>query len=114
MPYPTGANQIILPGATDVTTLLSNATTVSQISPVATAAYRLAKVVRAFVTGGGNASVQVFGNTRESTTNGVLLGTITLNPSTPVDAFAFDAPFPYVYVVLAGVSGGAVTVDFAG
>ena len=113
MPIQTGANQIILFGSTDVTTLFSGATTALN-SPVATPTYRLSKVVLASITAGGSATILIYGNTREQNANGILIATITLTPSVPLDGFAFDAPWPYIYAEIQSGSGGAVTVDLGG
>ena len=76
------------------------------------------KVIEATVTGSGavNAVIEIYGNTRNNNTDGILIATITLSGTAPQrDGFAFDAPWPFVYARLVSVSGtsAAVTVDLA-
>jgi len=74
------------------------------------------KVVRAKLTGTGavSATINIYGSTEESTSNGVLLG--TLSPSgtdSAVDSFNMDAPWPYIWADQTAISGtgAATTVD---
>jgi len=60
------------------------------------------KVVQAVGSAAGafTAAVSIYGTTGNTTTNGVLLGTISLSGTgTATDGFAFSAPWPYIYAV---------------
>ena len=77
-----------------------------------------AKVVEATVTGTGavTATVEIYGNTRNNNTDGILLATITLSGTAPQrDGFAFDAGWPFVYARVTALTGtgAAVTADMA-
>ena len=77
------------------------------------------KVVEATVrhdtTGSVSATVEIYGNTREDNTDGILLATITLSGTNSArDGFAFDAPWPFVYAKLTAISATSkVDVDLA-
>lgn len=78
------------------------------------------RVVEASVSGTGalTATVEIYGNTRNDNTTGVLLATVTLSGNNFAnDGFAFDAPWPFVYarIPVGGLTGtgAAVTVDLA-
>jgi len=75
-----------------------------------------AKVVRAKIAGTGavSATINIYGSTEESTSNGVLLGTLSPSGTTSaVDSFNADAPWPYLWADQTAISGtgAATTVD---
>jgi hypothetical protein len=76
------------------------------------------KVVKATVAGTGNVSavVEIYGNTVNENTSGILLATITLPlGASPVrDGFAFDANWPFLYARVTSLTGtaAAVSVEF--
>lgn len=68
------------------------------------------KVVQATVSGTGSvgATVEVYGNTVNANSGGVLLATITLaGTSSATDGFAFDAPWPFVYFNVTAISASS-------
>lgn len=100
--------------------LMNNVQAANTTGDVCSPGDRLAKVVEAFLTGSGTvgATIEIYGNTRNNTTDGILIATITLNGTAPQrDGFAFDAPWPFVYarIPVGGLTGtgAAVTVDLA-
>lgn len=99
--------------AAGVVVLLENVGTTQFGAPVYTQAF--GKVIEATLANPGTATVEIYGNTRNDNSTGILLATITLNATTPRDGFSFDAPWPYIYARLQAISGAgaAVTVDMA-
>lgn len=94
--------------------LLNGATSVST-GPI-TQVRQTEKVVRAVVQGSGavTATVEIWGNTRNTDVGAVLLATITLSGTAiDQDGFAMDAPWPFMFAKLTAVTGtsAAVTVD---
>lgn len=97
-----------------VTSLLSNAADVQTGAPKNIPA--APKVIRAKLTGTGavSATINIYGSTEETTSNGVLLGTLTPSGTTSaVDYFNMDAPWPYIWADQTDISGtgAATTVD---
>jgi hypothetical protein len=71
------------------------------------------KVIQATVSGTGSvsATVEVYGNTQNANSGGVLLATITLaGTNVATDGFAFDAQWPFVYFNLAAISASSSVV----
>jgi hypothetical protein len=96
------------------TSLLSAITTVSTGSAVVIPAGP--KVIRAKLTGTGtiSATINIYGSTENSTSNGVLLGTLSPSGTTSaVDSITMDAPWPYIWADQTAISGtgAATTVD---
>lgn len=94
--------------------LLSDVTVVGSGASVPMQAAR--KVIEATVTGTGalTATVEIYGNTRDDTTGGILLATITLAGTTSArDGFASDAPWPHLYAVVpvGGITGTGATLN---
>jgi hypothetical protein len=71
--------------------------------------------VRHNTTGAVSATIEIYGNTRNDNTDGILLATITLSGTTVArDGFAFDAPWPFIYAKLNAISAtSTVDVDLA-
>lgn len=103
-------------GAPIVSTLLNAVTTTQTGSAVA--ANRGNRSVQATVSGTGavSATVSIYGNTTNSNSGGVLVGTISLSGTTSnSDGFISDSSWPYLYADLTAISGtsAAVTVKVA-
>jgi hypothetical protein len=74
------------------------------------------KVCKATLTGTGvvSATVNIYGNTLNTNSGGILCA--TLNPSgttTAVDGVAMDAPWPFMYADLAFINGTNATISVA-
>lgn len=62
--------------------------------------------------GSGAATIKIYGSRNNSTTAGVLLGTITLTLGTTstMDGFASEAPWSFVWAEVTAISGTTATV----
>ena len=70
-------------------------------------------VVQASVSGTGalTASISIYGNTANSNSGGVLLGTISLSGTTlATDGFSICAPWPYIYSDTTALTGTGASV----
>lgn len=70
--------------------------------------------IQGVVRGSGSvaATINIYGTNSGTTTEGVLLGTITLSGSAPQsDGFTTDSPWKQVYAVVSGSSGTITEVN---
>jgi hypothetical protein len=99
-------------GAATVITLLDGATTAPSAG-LETAVPRGARAIKASALGTGSvtATVEIYGNDAASSTNAVLLATITLSGTAgATDGFVSDAPWPYLFAKLTTIGGATTAV----